>query len=251
MGGENYYLITALPVWGELGSAPPMTRAAFLEHLAPSPAAREQAEAIFLADDLLQREAVLSGQLDEPDPAVLSDGQVRGEAPLPDTLATATPEGSGDRVLTDAIWEAYFRHAARVADRRGSRFLRAWVGFEVGLRNALVEARAKALQLDAALYAVATDLAGEDEYDEIVSQWSAAGDPLAGLLALDAARWKWLDAHDGRFSFADDELAAYAARLTLLHRWHRLEAEQERIRQGGADEEIASPAGRNGNEAEQ
>jgi hypothetical protein len=43
------------------------------------------------------------------------------------------------------------------------------------------------------------------------------------MKVLDQARWRWLNDNDAWYSFADDELAAYAARLMLLHRWDRLD----------------------------
>jgi hypothetical protein len=45
---------------------------------------------------------------------------------------------------------------------------------------------------------------------------------LEGQKVLDRARWAWLDEHDRWFTFEDDELAAYAARLLLVNRWHRI-----------------------------
>jgi len=79
------------------------------------------------------------------------------------------------------------------------------------------------LDLPAEAYLVATDLAADDlDLTAMISEWSSARDPLAGLRALDNARWRWLDENDHWFSFATDELAAYAVKLMLLHRWIRL-----------------------------
>ncbi|MCJ7542993.1 MAG: hypothetical protein MUP47_00235, partial [Phycisphaerae bacterium] len=105
-------------------------------------------------------------------------------------------------------------------------FLAQWVGYEVALRNALAAARAQALGLEAADYLVATDLGQADgDLSAVVGEWAAAPNPLAGLRVLDAARWDWLAWHDAWFSFQDDELIAYAAKLVLLDRWQRLTAE--------------------------
>jgi hypothetical protein len=46
--------------------------------------------------------------------------------------------------------------------------------------------------------------------------------PLSGLKVLDRARWDWLSRNDRAYSFENDEIAAYAAKLMLLHRWRRL-----------------------------
>jgi hypothetical protein len=238
MSGQNYYLLTALPGLGELGADPPLTPRAMLEMLAPSPSAQQLASVIFLSDDLLLRQAVMSGEIpaDQAEPVVLSAEQVRDEAPLPAFLANeAGPDGEGGQgesaggaaqLGVDRVWALYFEHAARGA--RGGEMLAEWVRYEVGLRNALAAARAKALGLDAARYLVAEQLGrGEEEYAAVLGEWSAAANPLAGLKVLDAARWNWIAEHSRHFTFSDDELAAYAARLVILHRWKRIAAAQQ------------------------
>ncbi len=186
-----------------------------------SPGPRAPVEALFLFDDLLEREAFLAGELEEVHPLVLTRGQARNEAPLPAYLTSDAREMSGP-LEVDALWDACFRHAAKVAHKYASRFLAGWVGHEVGLRNALATARARRLGLDESDYLVATDLAETDEdFTTLLSEWAAALTPLAGLRGLTTARWAWLAEHDAWFTFSDDELAAYAAKLILLHRWRR------------------------------
>ena len=236
MSGQNYYLLTALPGLGEPGADPPLTPRAMLEMLAPSPSAQQLASVIFLSDDLLLRQAVMSGEIpaDQAEPVVLSAEQIRDEAPLPVFLANeARPDGQGGQgesagaqLGVDRVWALYFEHAARGA--RDGEMLAEWVRYEVGLRNALAAARAKALGLDAARYLVAERLGrGEEEYAAVLGEWSAAANPLAGLKVLDAARWNWIAEHSRHFTFSDDELAAYAARLVILHRWKRIAAAQQ------------------------
>ncbi|MGB2821431.1 MAG: hypothetical protein WBF17_10645, partial [Phycisphaerae bacterium] len=83
---------------------------------------------------------------------------------------------------------------------------------------------------------VEPDLAApQDEFTLVLGEWSAARDPLAGLRVLDAARWRWLIEHDAWFTFADDELAAYAAKLMLLHRWKRIAEAQPDAPAGAAE----------------
>jgi len=224
MAVGNYYLVTALPSLGDLGSPPPITPAELVTHLAGA-SPREVVEAVLLSDDLLQRDAFLAGEVEEVEPAVLTPAQVQDEAPLPPPLAPETDEADARQgPASDTVWKTYFRHVAAVARRRGCPFLRAWVGYEVSLRNALATARAKALDLDPEPYTVAADLADPDaDIQPLVSEWADAENPLAGLRVLDRGRWQWLADHDAHFTFADDELAVYAARLMLLVRWHRLE----------------------------
>ena len=79
------------------------------------------------------------------------------------------------------------------------------------------------------------------DFETVISDWAAAPDPLAGLKVLDRVRWEWLDEHDGWFTFANDELAAYAARVMLLHRWHRIYSAGPgpQTPPGGAETELA------------
>ncbi len=223
MSGRNFFLLTSLPAVGKLGDEPPLSPAGFLRHVRDAPKPRAEAEAVFLGDDLRQREALLAGEIDEPSPAVLTTAQVRDEGPLPGFLSVQPAEegSAGAPLAVDAVWGAYFRRLAEMGRR--SAFLAAWVRHEVGLRNALAAARAAALGLDAERYLVEPDLAdGQADFAAVLGEWSAAATPLAGLRVLDAARWRWLAEHDAWFSFADDELAAYATRLMLLHRWRTI-----------------------------
>jgi len=233
MPANNYYLLTALPSLAEPPADPPLTPQAMLEMLEPAPGPRKLAETVFLSDDLQLRQAVLAGEIpaDLAEPVVLSGEQVRDEAPLPDFLAGEDDEAQpgSPQLGADQVWQRYFEHAAKLAAR--SEMLAEWVRYEVGLRNALAAARAKALGLDAAGYIVAPELGyDEDQYAAVLAEWSAAADPLAGLKVLDNARWAWIGEHSRHYSFTDDELAAYAARLVILHRWKRI-AEAQRARQ--------------------
>ena len=222
MSADTYYLTTALGSPGILGEAPAMTLRELLDKIEGSPKATSLIQALLLGDDLIQREALSTGQLDHGTPAVLTDAQLSGDDPLPDFLL-APGAGRAPRVVTDVIWEAYYRHVANVAQKEASAFLHAWVGYEVAMRNALAQARAVALSLEPGEYLVADDLAGSDEsFEETISLWSAAKDPLEGLRVLDQARWNWLDDNDEWFTFSDDELAAYAAKLMLVIRQYRL-----------------------------
>jgi len=222
MKRRHHYLLAFLPHLGELGAAAPLTPVDLLAHVTESGGPRALVEALLLGDDLMQRESLLAGETDQADPAVLTADQVRGEQPLPPALVEAEPPAT-PRVATDAVWGAYFHHAARVARRRRSRFLGAWVGVEVAMRNALTEARAKALGLEAGQYLVAEELADRDaNFGAVLTAWSAAENPLAALRVVNRSQWEWMSEHDGWFTFGDDEVAGYAAKLMLLARWHRL-----------------------------
>jgi hypothetical protein len=132
-------------------------------------------------------------------------------------------EISGARSAVDLVWQRYFLHAKKVALGRNSRFLASWVGFEVGLRNALAAARAEALDLDPAAYRISPELGDPDiSYDQALDDWSSRSNPLEALEGLDRARWNWLSGQEPWYSFSDDEVACYTAKLLLLHRWRRI-----------------------------
>ena len=229
MAGDNYYLMTALPALGEMGSPPPFSAAELLAHVQPNSGAAELVEAVLLSDDLIQREAFLAGEIEQVSPAVLTVAQTRNEQPLPEFLLPVSDlDESHAGLAVDTLWASYYHYAASVAGRRSSRFLTEWLGYEVALRNALAVARAKALDMDGAGCTVAVELAGEYDFSMLLAEWAAASNPLAGLRVLDGARWRWLTENDAWFTFADDELVVYAVKLMLLFRWKRLTELTER-----------------------
>jgi len=227
MPRHYYFLLSALAPLEELGSTPPVGLAQLRQHVLPSPRAAQLVETVLLADDLLQREAYLAKEIEEVEPAVLTIAQARNESPLPETLQqehSKPPSG----LETDVLWAGFFTYAAKVGQSQASRFLSGWVASEVTLRNAVVTARAQALELDPSGYIVCPELADPNlDFSAVVSEWSSAPDPLKAQRVLDEARWRWLSDHDERFSFEADELAAYAAKLVLLHRWRRFTKEDQ------------------------
>lgn len=227
------YLLSVLPALEPMGSIPPMSKRDLLEQVAGSNGPVKTVEMLLLSDDLTQYQALLTKEItpDQTDSAILSLDKAQDGIILPDFLLPedAAGEQQDNRSSVDAIWSRYFRYAASVAKRARSSFLKAWVGFEVGLRNALVTARAHALELDPETYLVAPELADNDtDYSHIISAWSAAANPLAAMEVLDKARWGWLDERGDWYSFSASEIEVYAARLVLLHHWRRILSEKQR-----------------------
>jgi hypothetical protein len=222
---KDYYILSMLPTIESLGAPAPMTPREFLALFEHEDPVRELIAAIFLSDDLLQRQAALAGgELNGFTPSVLSRSQLSGETDLPETLLPV----SGDDAMRfvapeDALWETYYQWLHTLATGSRSAFLREWIGFEVGLRNALAVRRAAELDLDTGGYTLAEDLGrDEDEFTAILNDLQSADGPLDQKETLDLARWAWLDENDAWFSFGDDEILAYAVRLLLTTRWERI-----------------------------
>ncbi len=220
MSSAHYFLATSLPPLGDLGTAPPLSLSDLWSAVAGSSAA-PLVHAILLADDLRQWQAVDAGELTDAAPAVLEPGQILGQVPLPSFLG-APERTEPSRVSGYLLWEAYWHHAATVARQPGSAFLRAWIGLEVALGNALAAARARSFAHPAGAHVVAPELGQDEPAIELgVAAWAGAPDPLTALRSLLRTRWDWVTQHEPSFSFSDDELAAYAVKLTLLRDWRR------------------------------
>ncbi|MCJ7544334.1 MAG: hypothetical protein MUP47_07185, partial [Phycisphaerae bacterium] len=119
MGGRHYYLVTSLPRLGDLGTPPPMTLRDLLEHVAPAPAAAQGVATVLLSDDLMKRQAVLVGEMPQAEATVLTADQLHDRQPLPDSLVGPAREAA-EVATVDAVWDAYFHHAAEVARQVGS-----------------------------------------------------------------------------------------------------------------------------------
>ena len=217
MAGQFYYLITSLPSLDELGTPTPMTGADFVDLVEESVIAQDLVKVVLLSGDLLEMQALKAGEIEDVSPSVLTAAQARGEEPLPDFLAV-----SDTGVSENAVWEAYFQYASSVADLYGCEFLRDWISYEVGIRNGLIAARARKIQVDPEEHYVAREISDGSDFNTLINEWSSAENPMAGQMVLDKARWNWLAENDSWFKFTYDELVVYAARLLLLKRWDAL-----------------------------
>ncbi len=221
------YLLSALPGVEALGSVPPMSKQDLLERVRASNGPVDSVECLLLGDDLIQHSALLAGEIqpNQAELAVLDLSSEGAGAALPKGLVWDSGEEgrASERVAVDGLWSRYFQYAQNLATRVGSPFVRSWVGFEVGMRNALCIARAHALELDPTSYLVAPHLAQtEADYATALTAWSAASDPLDALEILDKCRWDWLQEYGRWYSFGADEIEAYTVQLILLHRWRRM-----------------------------
>ena len=228
------YLLSSLAALEPIGSVPSVTKSDFFAMVRESKGPIKNVEAILLSDDLSQYEAFLAKEITQEriDLAVLFLEKSENEPVLPDFLLPEeqTQEKESTRLASDNLWSRYFRYAARAAKHNHSEFLKTWVGFEVGLRNALTTARAQILDLEPESYLVCPELADSDiDYSNILSAWQNASNPLIALEAIDKARWDWLEEHGSWYSFSEGEIEVYAAKLILLHHWRRILAEKQQV----------------------
>jgi len=230
VAGKNYYIQSFLAELDTIESPVKISTGDFLDMLEPDTPVTQAVRLIFLSDDLLQRESCLAGQIRQVSPAVLSAEILRGEEPLPDFLLSDVP--TARKIESDAVWENYFRYAAKnVSPTAAGNFLRQWIAFEVTLRNSLVEARAGSLGVEPADFFVADELSDSSiDVKQAVAEWlnTVTDNPIAAQKILDRARWDWISQKGGYFSFDDDELVAYAAKLSIACRWKCLAEEMEK-----------------------
>jgi len=232
----NYYYLSYLPSIDRLGQPVEIDCSELLQLLTSGGVltrAGKICRAIILSGDLMLRESIIAGQIDEAAPSTLTQKQVSGEEPLPEYIVGQDNRDKSGALLTDTVWAGYFTFAAQTASGTRSRFLQNWVRYEVSLRNAIAAKRAEILGLEASDYIVASELGGLDMSSE-VSRWSEAKskNPLEEQKALDLARWEWLEQNGRYFSFSDDEIASYSARLAVSGRWAKLELGNRKAKAG-------------------
>lgn len=183
---------------------------------------------LLLNDDLLQRDAVLAREIEpnHADTAVLSREQLQAQEPLPDFLVFGQKRERefGDKmIMEDQIRHNYFHYVSKIAKTNRSQFLKGWVEFEVGLRNAIAKTRAEALKLDPEPYLVVPELENPKlSFENILADWMRVPNPLEATRVLDRARWDRITELEQWYSFSSDEIAAYTARLMILHRWQQI-----------------------------
>ncbi len=219
---STYFVLSALPPLGELGTAPSLTAAALRDLLAGDD--RDAVDAVLLGDDLAQHVALTAGETIEPSPAVLSAAQLRGRLRLPEPLDDDNDTRSGG-ASAERLYARYFGYVVDAGRRTGVPLLGAWARYEVALLNALADVRAKHLGRSLADHNLMPDLDVDPaDVAPVVKDWLHAKDPLDGERRLERARWAWIAERDDWFGFSRTELVAYALRLVVLQRWQTREA---------------------------
>lgn len=221
---DIYYDLTSLPALVSLGGDPPIRPSELMDRFSSEQVVVELMRAIFLENDLLLRESLLSGYIKEvkgEESLVLSKSQLEGSEPLPEYLSRRTD--ATYLIEADYIWDSYFRYLLDVSSRLGVDFLAKWARFDLTLRNAIARERANRLKIEPEGYIVASDLEDKElELSEVISSWSGAEDPVDAQKIITMARWQWVCENDFWYTFRLDELAVYAVKLSLVDYWRRL-----------------------------
>ncbi len=225
---RHFYILCFLPEIKTFHDPPPISKQELLSVVKESGGPTEIVQLLLLNDDLIQREAVLAEEIepDESDPVVLSHEQVNAKKALPEFMVSGQEkqnETPDNLIAADRIMHNYFHHMWKIAKTHRSQFLKAWVEFEVGLRNALARVRAQTLNLDPKPYLVTPELENPKlSFENILADWNKASDPLEATKVLDMARWDRVTELEQWYSFGSDEIFAYTAKLMILHRWKQI-----------------------------
>lgn len=180
--------------------------------------------AILISFDVRALEMMGFG-LEPFDAAIFTDEELAERKDFPEWLTKALDsDGEGYAYAFDRIWEAYYRELARLASETGSRFLKRWVSWEVGLRNEIGKLRAvRAGHPDASL-----NIGGISE--EYASIYRPALDSLVARMDAGFDQWREMDrsvehlrlskirALAPLYTFTMDELCGYATRYVILRK---------------------------------
>jgi len=106
-------------------------------------------------------------------------------------------------------------------------FLRAWQEFELHLRNEQVASRAADLHKDPQDF-IRGDKGYEPRVHQAVAAAAKAEHPLAGERIFDRLRWQQLDEMLLGHYFDLEFLIAYAVKLQILERYHKISGDRGR-----------------------
>jgi len=220
---KYYRLMTALPTIPEEVTplAVPVAEivAQILEEVGGTH--RELIDALLWQIDAANAESILLGKdiFDPRGTLTREDFDTRlNLPPFIDEVFRSTETSGQPQVAVQLIWESYYNALIALAEKHSSRFLRGFVQFETGLRNAIARKRAEALSLDADAAQV---LGGADAlfYGQLVLRAQEAEDPEAREMILDRERLALYQELEGIDPFTIDALLAFVASALVLDSW--------------------------------
>ncbi len=121
----------------------------------------------------------------------------------------------------DALWERYFAYAYSIAQELDCRFLTDYLSWEIGLRNALVELRARTQGKEAEDYQILAQI-GKHEFSGTISQLKTQQNPLKAEQFLDEERLKRIYHCEGADPFSRDVILGTLEKARIFSRWEKL-----------------------------
>jgi hypothetical protein len=101
---------------------------------------------------------------------------------------------------------------------------RQWIAWDGYMRNAIAQARAHHLHLDATGFLREETDAFPNDRKELEDTFSGEN-PLERERAIDHLRWRFLDGLEGDHLFDFDRLVIFRLKLLLLEKWDRFDSE--------------------------
>ena len=179
-------------------------------------------QAILMRFDLKALERMEFGS-DPSETAIFSKKELEERADFPEWLSDALgSEAKGRAYPFDRVWDAYFRELEILAGQSGSGFLKRWVNWEVGLRNAIAQLRAGRAGVDSAAYLM------DGMSDEHAAIYRPIMDSLVSFMDAGFDSWREMDSYVNTlmiekartlapaYTFNTDELLSYATQFTIL-----------------------------------
>lgn len=121
----------------------------------------------------------------------------------------------------DSLWEKYYAYAYSLAEELNCRFLIDYLSWEVGLRNALAEIRARASGREAEDYQIKVRAGGHD-FSGVISQLKMQQNPLKAEQFLDEERLRRIYHCEGADPFSRDVVLARLENARIYSRWEKL-----------------------------
>jgi hypothetical protein len=122
----------------------------------------------------------------------------------------------------DRLWELCYGTLLDWAQKAGSRYLMAYLPWEIALRNHLISLRLRGRSGDAAGHAVLPDTQSSD-FTNLSSALDGQKNPLAAERHLDTERLKQVLHCQGSDPFSLDALLAYLSRAMIYSRWEKMQ----------------------------
>ena len=223
MSGENYNIISRLPVLPDFGAEPPLGFKECLDSFEnENPKVAQLAKIYAINVDLPSSAPLMDGSM-RPG-VVLVPGDFKDFTRIKRFFSKSTVEKVEfpEDLDLEKSFELYFRLAELEGEESDSKLFSDWVIFEVSFRNFIAKARAKKLHIPEMPKKILRELVQPFAFEKFESDFLNVSDPIKEIELSESLRYQWLLDNDAWFSFSDDELLAYCMKLLCLERYQCL-----------------------------